>query len=96
MIELTAPDTIVLGQPFTFAYVSETRVAGRIRLTAGTEAVSFVLEREGRPPEAGTSPRVRGRAGTFQIRDWGDHPVDSELVLRFEGAKKWLRVVAAE
>ena len=57
MIALTAPDTIVLGQPFTFSFTSETRVAGRIRLTAGTEAVSFVLERDGRPPESGTSPR---------------------------------------
>ncbi len=43
MIELVAPETLVLGQPFVFSFRSETRVAGRIRLTSGTEAVEFTL-----------------------------------------------------
>ena len=92
MVELTAPDTIVVGHPFTISFRSETRVSGRLRITAGTDAISFVLDREDRPAEAATAHRVRGKTGTFVIRDWGDHPVGSELVVRFEGAKKWLTV----
>ncbi len=50
---------------------------------------------EGRDPVTSAGPRVRGRQGSYTIRDWGEHPVGAELVLRFEGAKRWLKVAAA-
>ena len=96
MTTLTAPESIVLGQPIEFSFSAEERVAGRIRLTAGTEAIPFRLERD---PDTVSEPkpghRVRGRSGSFRIVDWGDHAVGSELVLRFEGAKVWMTVAAA-
>ena len=96
MVELTAPDTILVGHPFTVGFRSDTRVAGRIRITAGTEAISFVLERGDRPPESSAAHRVRGKQGTFRVRDWGEHPEGAELVLRFEGAKKWMTVARGD
>lgn len=92
MIELVAPQTLTVGQPFLVAFRSPTRVAGRLRLTAGTELVPFVLEREGREPVKSTTHRVRGKEGSFRIADWGDHADGTELVLRFEGAKVWMTV----
>lgn len=92
MIELVAPQTLTVGQPFLVAFRSDTRVAGRLRLTAGTELVPFVLEREGRAPERATTHRVRGKEGSFRVLDWGDHAEGTELVLRFEGAKVWMTV----
>lgn len=98
MIEVAAPEEIVCGQPFEVSYTSATRVAGRLRLTRDTELVSFTLTPLGdggpiKEPVTGTAHRVRGRSGRFSIRDWGDHPVGCELVLRFEGVKRWMRVV---
>jgi len=92
LVELVAPNTITLGEPFLVAFRSDTRVAGRLRLTAGTEAIPFVLEREGKEPTKSAGHRVRGKEGSFRILDWGDHEVGSELVLRFEGAKVWMSV----
>ena len=93
-MKLTAPNTLIAGEPFAFSFESETRVAGRLRLTAGTDLVSFTLTREGREPAAGTTHRIRGRSGGGEISDWGDHPEGTELVLRFEGAKVWMTVTA--
>lgn len=92
MIELTAPRTIHLGTPFPFAFRADARVAGRLRLTSGDDLVPFTLEREGRDPSTDTAHRIRGREGSFVIRDWGEHPAGTELVLRFEGQKLWLTV----
>ena len=92
MIELNAPRTIVVGESFPFAFTAETRLSGRLRLTSGTEAVPFVLEREDRVNERSPSHRIRGKQGAFRISDWGDFPTGTELVLRFEGAKLWLTV----
>lgn len=94
MVVLIAPETVVLGQPFAISFRSEERVAGRFRLTAGTEVVPFVLARPDRVDEASTGHRVRGRAGDFTVSDWGEHEVGAELVLRFEGAKRWMTVAA--
>lgn len=94
-MKLNAPKTIVLGEPFPFAFESEERVAGRLRLTAGTDVVPFDLERPDRTERA-TTHRIRGRQGTFRILDWGEHEVGTELVLRFEGAKLWLTVGAPD
>ena len=91
MVQLNAPRTIVVGEPFSFAFESEERVSGRLRLTAGKEAVPFTLERPDRN-ETGPTHRIRGKKGTFRILDWGEHPLGTELVLRFEGAKLWLMV----
>ncbi|MFT4623913.1 MAG: hypothetical protein ACI8PZ_002569 [Myxococcota bacterium] len=97
MPTLTAPDEIRVGQPIPFSYTSETRLTGRVRLTAGTDALTFQLEPDGRlMSEPAAGHRIRGRAGSFRIWAWGDHPVGSELVLRFEGAKVWMRVVEPE
>jgi hypothetical protein len=96
MVEIVAKRTIVLGEPFDVAFRSEHRVSGRLRLTAGTEALSFVLERADREPVSGSGPRIRGKSGSFRIRDWGEHEPGAELVLRFEGAKLWLTVVALD
>lgn len=93
MITLVAPDTIALGAPFEATFSSPTRVAGRLRLTSGTDLVPFTLRREGRDPMQGTAHRVRGKEGAFHISDWGEHAVGTELVLRFEGAKAWMKVV---
>ncbi len=94
VIQLNGEATIVLGQPFTVSFESEHRVSGRLRLTSGKEALSFVLERQGKEPVTGTGPRVRGKSGSLVIRDWGEHEAGTELVLRFEGAKLWLTVAA--
>lgn len=94
MTTLTAPETIALGQPIAFSFTADERVTGRIRLTAGTEAVPFRLERDpGTVSEPKPGHRVRGREGSFRIHDWGEHAVGDELVLRFEGAKAWMKVV---
>ncbi len=95
MVELIAPRTIALGRPFSFTFRSDERIAGRLRLTAGTEAVPFVLERPGREAVRSDGHRIRGKEGSYRILDWGEHPVGSELVLRFEGRKLWLEVVAS-
>ena len=93
MTTLTAPETIALGQPIEFSYAADQRVAGRIRLTAGTEAIPFRLERDpGTVSEPKPGHRVRGREGSFRILDWGEHEVGAELVLRFEGAKAWMKI----
>ena len=52
----------------------------------------FRLERDGELSEPADQHRVRGRKGELRIVDWGEHPVGTELVLRFEGAKVWLKV----
>jgi len=100
VIEVVAPEEIVVGQPFEVRYTAEKRVAGRLRLTAGTELVSFTLTAlgEGGPikePVTSTAHRVRGRAGHFLVSDWGAQEAGSELVLRFEGVKCWMKVRAA-
>lgn len=92
MVELMAPTTLTPGEAFTFGFRADQRVAGRLRLTAGTDLVPFTLHREGKEPTTGTTHRIRGREGSFSISDWGDHPAGTELVLRFEGAKLWLTV----
>lgn len=92
MVTLTAPDALTAGTPFTIAFTADTRVAGRIRITAGTEAIPFTLTREGKEPTTGPAHRVRGRSGTFTVSDWGAFPAGTELVLRFEGAKHWMTV----
>jgi hypothetical protein len=94
VVELVAPNVITVGEPFLVAFEAQERVAGRLRITAGTEAIEFTLVREGREPARGTAHRVRGRSGSFQVRDWGEHAPGSELVLRFEGAKVWMTVQA--
>ena len=91
--ELTAPDTITVGTPIAFSFTSLTRVSGRIRLTSGTDAIAFRLATspdEISAPSAGH--RVRGKAGEYQIIDWGEHESGVELVLRFEGKKAWMKV----
>ena len=93
MIELVAGPNIVVGQPIHVAFKSDHRVSGRLRLTAGKDALTFLLEREGKDPETSAGPRVRGKSGAMVLRDWGEHAVGVELVLRFEGAKCWLKVV---
>ncbi|MCO4746695.1 MAG: hypothetical protein KC912_18010 [Proteobacteria bacterium] len=95
MVELTGPESIVLGQPFTLQFTSPARVSGRLRLTSGTDLVPFVLVREGRDPESSTAHRVRGKSAEFRIEDWGEHEPGVELVARFEGAKLWMRVTAS-
>lgn len=93
MVKLTAPQIITPGQPIHVAYEADARVAGRVRLTAGTELVPYVLSRPGHPAtEVGTAHRVRGRQGQFTLTDWGTHAAGAELVLRFEGAKAWMTV----
>jgi len=94
LVELIAPRQIILGQPFNFSFRSEARVAGRLRLTAGKDAVEFTLDRGDRPPETSAGHRLRGKQGSFQISNWGEHEVGAELVLRFEGQKLWLTVAA--
>lgn len=101
MIEVVAPEQIVVGQPFEVTYTADKRVAGRFRLTDGKDLVTFTLTEMGdggpvKSPQTGTHHRVRGREGRFLISDWGAPEVGSELVLRFEGVKRWLKVVAAE
>lgn len=92
MIELTAPDIIENGQPIHASFKADARVAGRLRLTSGTDALEFTLVREKRAPVRDSGPRVRGRAGELVLTDWGEHPSGTELVLRFEGAKCWMKV----
>jgi hypothetical protein len=41
----------------------------------------------------GTAHRVRGRTGRVLVSDWGEHAEGAELVLRFEGVKRWMKVV---
>ena len=94
MVTLTAPETIVVGQPFDISFSATERVAGRLRLTVGTEAVEFLLEREGREPARAAGHRLRGRELKARISDWGEHEVGAELVLRFEPRKVWMKVVA--
>lgn len=96
MVELVAPKTIELHKPFTVSFRSETRVAGRVRLTKGTEALEFTLVREGKEPVTSAGPRVRGKTASFEIREWGTHEAGTELVLRFEAAKLWLTVTEAQ
>ena len=93
LVELIAPKTVVSGEPFTVSFKSETRLAGRLRLTLGTEELPFVLDRGDRVEERAPSHRVRGRQGSFRVLDWGSPPGGTEVVLRFEGAKIWITVV---
>lgn len=93
MVKLTAPSEITVGEPIEMSFEADQRVAGRIRLTHGTELVSFRFAREGQDAsESATAHRVRGRNGSFVLTDWGEHAAETELVLRFEGAKVWMRV----
>jgi hypothetical protein len=93
LLKLTAPERVVCAQPIPFSFEADQRVAGRVRLTRGTEELSFRLERDAeRVSDPATGHRVRGRRGAFLIRDWGEHAVGEELVLRFEGAKVWMTV----
>ncbi len=99
MIEVVAPAQIVVGQPFEVRFSAEKRMAGRLRLTSGTELVPFSLTVMGddgplKPPVEGTAHRVRGKAGHFMVSNWGEHAEGVELVLRFEGVKRWMKVVA--
>ncbi len=98
MIEVVAPEEIVVGKPFEVSFSAEQRVSGRLRLTAGTEELSFTLTVLGddgptKEPATGSSHRVRGKTGRFLVSDWGEHAVGDELVLRFEGVKRWMKVV---
>ena len=91
--EFSAPEQITSGVPIWFSYSSEFRVSGRIRLTLGTEALSFRLGGEdSQLSEPSAGPRIRGKSGKYSIVDWGDHAVGTELVLRFEGKKVWMTV----
>jgi len=96
MIELTAPESICNGEPIHVAFSAGERVSGRLRLTAGDTALAFTLKREGREPVTSDGPRVRGRSGALVLVGWPEQPVGSELVVRFEGAKCWIRVAAPE
>ena len=92
---LTAPESITVGQPIPFSFTSETRVGGRVRLTAGTEALTYRLQNEaGETSEPGAGHRVRGKSGPYALLDWGEHAEGTELVLRFEGHKVWMTVKA--
>jgi hypothetical protein len=93
LIELVAPSEIPLGQPFHVTFRSPTRVSGRLRLTKERDLVPFTLLREGRESVTGDSHRVRGKEGALVVKDWGEHAPGTELVLRFEGAKVWMKVV---
>jgi len=91
--ELIAPETITLGSPIAFSFTSVTRLSGRVRLTSGTEVVSFRLEKApGDLSAPAPGHRVRGKTGAYSIHDWGEHAVGAELVLRFEGRKVWMKV----
>lgn len=92
MIELLAPQVVQSGQPFSFAFRSDTRVSGRLRLTSGTVAIAFVLTKGEKVYDHSDSHRIRGKEGSFQVSCWGSHPVGEEVVLRFEGAKAWIKV----
>lgn len=94
MVQLLAPPEIVLGQPFNVSFSSETRVSGRLRLTRGTESLPFTLVWGEREPATGAGHRVRGKNVSLVVSDWGEHEVGTELVLRFEGVKLWLKVAA--
>ena len=92
---LTAPEQITAGEPISFSFTSETRVGGRIRLTAGTEALTYRLQNEaGEISEPGAGHRIRGKAGAYSLLEWGEHAEGTELVLRFEGHKVWMKVTA--
>jgi len=92
-VVLSAPEQIATGTPIPFSFSSQTRVSGRVRLTHGTEALSFRLERGPEDISAvAAGHRIRGKHGAFKIRDWGEHPSGTELVLRFEGRKIWMTV----
>ncbi len=93
MIELDVPETIENGTPLHVQFKADSRLSGRLRLTAGTEALEFTLLREGRDPVRGSDPRVRGRSGALVLTEWAEQPVGSEIVVRFEGAKAFVRVV---
>lgn len=94
-LELQAPERITVGTPIPVRFSSDTRVAGRIRLTSGTEEVPFRLQPVGgEPSEPATGHRVRGKSGDYTLVDWGEHPDGTELVLRFEARKIWMTVVA--
>jgi hypothetical protein len=92
MVELQAPQTVASGVPFLFAFTSPTRVSGRLRLTAGTEAVAFILTKGEQVFEKSAGHRIRGKQGSFQVSDWGEHEPETEVVLRFEGAKAWIKI----
>ena len=94
LITITAPSAARLGEPIPFEWKSPSRIAGRLRLTSGRDRVTFRLERDGTLSEPADQHRVRGRSGQYRIVAWGEHPVGSELVLRFEGVKVWLKVEA--
>lgn len=91
-MQLTADETVENGKPIHVRFESEARVAGRLRLTHGTDALTFTLLREGRDPVRGDGPRVRGRSGELVITEWGSVDAGEELVVRFEGEKVWVRV----
>ena len=90
--ELFAPEHIQCGDAIVFGFTSDTRVSGRVRLTLGTEALPFKLDKDGTVSELGTGHRLRGKSGSCAIVEWGDHPAGTELVLRFEGKKIWMTV----
>lgn len=91
-MQLTADETVENGKPIHVRYSSEQRVSGRIRLTHGTERLTFTLLREGKEPVRGDGPRVRGREGELVLSEWGSVAPGEELVVRFEGEKAWVRV----
>ena len=93
MVRLNAPTNIPNGEPFLVAYKADERVAGRLRITAGKDTISFTLLQDGKEPRTGDGHRIRGREGAFTVADWGDHVPGTELVLRFEGAKLWMTVI---
>jgi hypothetical protein len=95
-VDLQAPTTITSGTPIPFAYSAEHRVSGRVRLTSGKEALTFRLKNQaGELSEPTSGPRLRGKHGSFHIVEWGEHPEGTELVLRFEGRKIWMKVSAS-
>ena len=91
-MQLKADETVENGKPIHVRFEAEERVAGRLRLTHGTETLTFTLLREGRDPVRGDGPRVRGRAGELVLTEWGTVEPGDELVVRFEGEKVWIRV----
>lgn len=91
-MELTADETVENGKPIHIRYRADDRVSGRLRLTHGTERLTFTLQREGKEPVRGDGPRIRGKEGELVLSDWGTVEPGDELVVRFEGEKVWVRV----
>ena len=57
-VVLSAPEQIATGTPIPFSFSSQTRVSGRVRLTHGTEALSFRPKR----------PQIRRALATMKWR----------------------------